>query len=38
MYISGWGNNLVVNSNIIYPKNTEEIIAVIKDYKSKGFW
>ena len=36
MYISGWGNNLVVNSNIIYPKNTEEIIGVIKDYKSKG--
>ena len=36
MYISGWGNNLVVNSNIIYPKNINEIIEIIKDYKSKG--
>ena len=36
MYISGWGNNLVVNSNIIYPKNINEIIGIIKDYKSKG--
>ena len=26
MYISGWGNNLVLNSNIIYPKNINEII------------
>ena len=36
MYISGWGNNLVVNSNIIYPKNVNEIIEIIKEYKSKG--
>ena len=36
MYISGWGNNLVVNSNIIYPKNIKEIIRIIKDYKSRG--
>ena len=36
MYISGWGNNLVVNSNIIYPKNINEIIGIIKEYKSKG--
>ena len=36
MYISGWGNNLVVKSNIIYPKNINEIIGIIKDYKSKG--
>ena len=36
MYISGWGNNLVINSNIIYPKNINEIIGIIKDYKSKG--
>ena len=36
MYISGWGNNLVINSNIIYPKNINEIIEIIKDYKSKG--
>ncbi len=36
MYISGWGNNLVVNSNIIYPKNINEIIEIIKKYKSKG--
>ena len=36
MYISGWGNNLVVNSNIIYPKNINEIIGIIKDFKSKG--
>ena len=36
MYISGWGNNLQVNSNTIYPKNINEIIGIIKDYKSKG--
>ena len=36
MYISGWGNNLVINSNTIYPKNVKEIIKIIKDYKSKG--
>ena len=36
MYISGWGNNLVVNSNILYPKNINEIIGIVKDYKSKG--
>ena len=36
MYISGWGNNLVVNSKIIYPKNINEIVGIIKDYKSKG--
>ena len=36
MYISGWGNNLVVNSNIIYPKNINEIIGIIKDFKSEG--
>ena len=36
MYISGWGNNLVINSNIIYPKNINEIIRIIKNYKSKG--
>ena len=36
MYISGWGNNLVVNSKIIYPKNINEIIRIIRDYKSKG--
>ena len=36
MYISGWGNNLVINSKIIYPKNINEIIRIIKDYKSKG--
>lgn len=36
MYISGWGNNLVVNSKILYPKNINEIIEIIKDYKSKG--
>ncbi len=36
MYISGWGNNLVINSNIIYPKNINEIIGIIKDYKFRG--
>ncbi len=36
MYISGWGNNLVVNSKIIYPKNINEIVGIIRDYKSKG--
>ena len=36
MYISGWGNNLVVNSKIIYPKNINEIIGIIKDFKSEG--
>ena len=36
MYISGWGNNLVVKSNTIYPKNINEIIGIIRDYKSKG--
>jgi len=36
MYISGWGNNLVINSNIIYPTNINEIIRIIKNYKSKG--
>ena len=36
MYISGWGNNLQVKSNTLYPKNINEIIGIIKDYKSKG--
>ena len=36
MYISGWGNNLVVNSKINYPRNINEIIGIIKDYKFKG--
>ncbi len=36
MYISGWANNLVINSKIIYPKNIDEIIEIIKDYKFKG--
>ena len=36
MYISGWGNNLVIKSNVIYPKNINEIIKIVKDYKYKG--
>lgn len=36
MYISGWGNNLVVKSNTLYPKKINEIIGIIKDYKSRG--
>ena len=36
MYISGWGNNLQIKSNTLYPKNINEIIGIIKDYKLKG--
>ena len=36
MYISGWGNNLVVKSNVIYPRNINEIKKIIVDHKYKG--
>jgi decaprenylphospho-beta-D-ribofuranose 2-oxidase len=30
MNISGWGNNNIINSEIVYPENDEEIIKIIK--------
>ena len=30
MKISGWGNNLSIRSNVLYPKNNSEIIKILK--------
>ncbi len=33
MKLTGWGNNIDVNSNILYPRNNKEIIKILKDKK-----
>ena len=30
MKLSGWGNNIKVNSNILYPRNNNEIIKILQ--------
>jgi len=34
MNITGWGNNHIIDSKIVYPKNDEEIIQIIKLLKN----
>ncbi len=36
MKISGWGNNININSNVLYPKNNNEIIKILKDKNIKN--
>ena len=36
MNISGWGNNNIINSEIVYPKNDEEIIKILKSLKNNS--
>ncbi len=33
MKLSGWGNNIKVNSNILYPRNNNEIIKILQEKK-----
>ena len=33
MKLTGWGNNIDVNSYILYPRNNKEIIKILKDKK-----
>jgi hypothetical protein len=35
MNISSWGNNNIINSEIVYRKNDEEIIKILESIQSK---
>ena len=36
MNISGWGNNLHIQSKVYYPKNKEEIVKLLKEKKNES--
>ena len=38
MNISGWGNNLHIQSKVYYPKNKEEIVKLLKEKKMRVFY
>ncbi len=37
MNISGWGNNLIIQSRVYYPKNITEIVNLLKKKNMKVF-
>ena len=36
MNISGWGNNLIIQSKLYYPKNIEEIVNLLKEKRNES--
>ena len=36
MIIAGWGNNNIIRSDILYPKNEQEIIEILEKLNNEG--